>query len=208
MEAILRRARRHGLSVLEDAAQAHGASLRAAASGSLGRRRGLQLLSEQEPRGAGRRWGDLHGRRGARRASRELATWASEQGGAPRRRHERAPRRPPGGAAAGQAPATSTTGTPQGAATRRPTAGAPDGLPALGGRAQRVHLPPLSRAGRPSRPLAGAAATQGHPAASTTRPTVASAAGLSPTCGAPGRPMAPRGVRGARRSSRCRCSPS
>ena len=53
MDAILTVASRHGLRVLEDGAQAHGARHRGLPVGGLGDAGGLELLPEQEPGGAG-----------------------------------------------------------------------------------------------------------------------------------------------------------
>ena len=67
IDAIDAFARPHGLLVLEDAAQAHGARFDGR-RGRLARSRGrVLLLSEQEPRSARRRRRRLHRRRGARR---------------------------------------------------------------------------------------------------------------------------------------------
>ncbi len=54
----------HGLAVVEDCAQAHGAEVDGRRAGSIGRRGRVQLLSDQEPRRARRR------RRGRRRTTR------------------------------------------------------------------------------------------------------------------------------------------
>ena len=50
LDPILEIARRHGLRVLEDAAQAHGARYKGTRLGASWRRRGMELLSRQEPR--------------------------------------------------------------------------------------------------------------------------------------------------------------
>ena len=50
MQPICDVARRHGLKVIEDAAQAHGARYRSRRAGRLGDAAGLQLLPRQEPR--------------------------------------------------------------------------------------------------------------------------------------------------------------
>ena len=68
MDAVRDIAERHGLLVLEDAAQAHGARHRGARVGSLGHAAGLELLPQQEPRRVRRRRRGHHrrpGRRGA-----------------------------------------------------------------------------------------------------------------------------------------------
>ena len=62
-------AARHGLRVLEDAAQAHGARCAGARAGALGARGRLQLLPRQEPRRARRRRRGHHRRRRPRRAA-------------------------------------------------------------------------------------------------------------------------------------------
>ena len=49
MDPILEFARAHGLFVIEDAAQAHGAEYRGRKAGTLGKRRLLQLLSRKKP---------------------------------------------------------------------------------------------------------------------------------------------------------------
>ena len=60
MTAITERARRHGLNVLEDCAQAHGARFNGQLVGTCGRRGRVQLLSDQESGCARRRWGAAH----------------------------------------------------------------------------------------------------------------------------------------------------
>ena len=72
MDPIVDVARRHGLEVIEDAAQALGAGDRGRPAGSMGRRRLLQLLPVEEPRRRRRRRDGRDRRRGARRAAEEL----------------------------------------------------------------------------------------------------------------------------------------
>ena len=67
MDPLLEIAARHGLKVLEDACQAHGAEYKGKKAGSMGARRLLQLLSRQEPGSAGRRRRGRHQRSGAGR---------------------------------------------------------------------------------------------------------------------------------------------
>ena len=115
-----RLARRHGLFVLEDAAQAHGATLGGRRAGALRGRGGLQLLSEQEPRRARRRRRDLHRRRRRRRPRAAAAQpRPAAQGRARRGRLQRAPRRPAGRAAAASSSRTSTLATPPAGGRRR-----------------------------------------------------------------------------------------
>ena len=54
LDAILPIARRHGVIVIEDCAQAHGAALHGRRLGTLGRRCDIQLLPDEESRRAGR----------------------------------------------------------------------------------------------------------------------------------------------------------
>jgi dTDP-4-amino-4,6-dideoxygalactose transaminase len=63
MDPILAIARRHGLRVLEDGAQAHGARYKGQRLGAAWRRRGLELLPRQEPGRHGRRRGGNDQRR-------------------------------------------------------------------------------------------------------------------------------------------------
>ena len=112
--------RQHGLLVVEDAAQAHGARWERRPRRLARARRRVQLLPEQEPRGARRRRRDLHGRRCDRRAQPQAAqSRPAAQGRASRGRLQRAARRPPGGDAAGQAAASSMPATPSAGARLR-----------------------------------------------------------------------------------------
>ena len=64
VDALAAVAGRHGIALVEDAAQAHGARFAGRRAGSVGIAGGLQLLSGQEPRSARRRRGGGHlGRR-------------------------------------------------------------------------------------------------------------------------------------------------
>ena len=55
MDAIVAIGATHGIPVIEDAAQAHGARYHGRRAGALGDAAGFQLLSRQEPRRHGRR---------------------------------------------------------------------------------------------------------------------------------------------------------
>ena len=67
LDPITEIARRHGLVVIDDAAQAHGARYRGRPIGGLDVSHGVQLLPHQEPGRDGRRWGRDHRRRRHRR---------------------------------------------------------------------------------------------------------------------------------------------
>ena len=105
MDAISAPADRHGLAILEDAAQAHGATYRARRAGSLAIQLRVQLLPKQEPRRAWRRRCDMHGSRRDRSSSTVAARPRTSSQG-PARAHglQRAPRR-----VAGSVPAREAT---------------------------------------------------------------------------------------------------
>ncbi len=143
MRALGALAERHGLVVLEDACQAHGASREGVVPGRRDRRRRVQLLSRQEPRRDGRRRCARHRGRGSRGAATDAAR-ARADGEVPpraRRLHVEA-RHDPGARAPAQA-----------AAARRLERRAAEGGGVLRERAggRRRPRPPACRLGEPPR---------------------------------------------------------
>ena len=106
MDALAEVASAHGLAVVEDACQAHGATYKGRAGGLAGRHRRVQLLPGQEPRGARRRRRGHHQRPRRRRDGAPVPQpRAGGQVHAPGGRLLRPPAQPAGGPAAGQAAA-------------------------------------------------------------------------------------------------------
>ena len=94
----------HGLLVVEDACQAHGARYRGRRAGSLGRRGGVQLLPGEEPRRVRRRRRGRHATTERRATRARAAQLRPAREVRPRREGvQPAPRHAPGGDAAGQA---------------------------------------------------------------------------------------------------------
>ena len=125
MDPIMTLADAHGLVVIEDAAQAHGAISRGRRVGVDRRRRLLQLLSRQEPRRLRRRRGDCHHDAGLAEAVRRLRDWGQSEkylhdGAGLQLPHGRAP----GGLPAGQAaaPRSLDRGAPTARGVLRPAA--------------------------------------------------------------------------------------
>ena len=127
MDAIRALAARHGLVVIEDAAQAHGASATARRAGSLGDAAAFSFYPSKNLGALGDGGAictDDARDRGAR--ARRLRNLGQEEQG----RHleagmQRAPRRDPGGGAADQAAPPRRSGTRPAARSPRPTASAP-----------------------------------------------------------------------------------
>ncbi len=121
MAALQPIAARHGLEIVEDACQAHGAERDGLVPGAGGTRCGLQLLSGQEPRSLRRR-GSRHdaGRRPRRARPRTARARAGREVRPPVRGVDGAPRHDPGGGARAEAPSAGDRGTTSGARPQRP----------------------------------------------------------------------------------------
>ena len=106
MDAVERFARRHGIAVVEDAAQAHGATWKGRVAGGFGTAAAFSFYPSKNLGAIGDGGHDLHPRPRDRRG-RPLVPQhrPAVEGRARRRRIQRAPRHDPGGGPAGEAPA-------------------------------------------------------------------------------------------------------